>query len=93
VLLDPLTVAVNCWVAPVCTAADDGLIETATLIGAVTVTVADADLLLSATLVPRTVYVPAVAGAVYSPPVEMVPAVALQVTAVLVVPVSVAVNC
>jgi hypothetical protein len=47
----PVTVAVNCCVAPVCTEADVGLIETATAGGAVTVIVADADLVLSARLI------------------------------------------
>ena len=65
VLLVPVTVAVNCWVAPAKSEADVGLTLTATTGGgAVTVTVAVADLLLSATLVARTVKVPAVLGAV-----------------------------
>ena len=65
VLLLPVTVAVNCRVAPVCIEAEVGLIPTATPVGgAVTVTVAGADLLGSATLVARTVNVPAVLGAV-----------------------------
>ena len=61
--------------------------------GNVTVTDAAADLVVSATLVARTVNVPAAAGAVYSPLVEIVPPVVDQVTAVFVVPVTVAVNC
>src|SRR6266540_1385266 len=68
---------------------------------AVTVTAALAVLVESASLVAVTVCVPAVAGAVYSPPVEMVPTVGLppvtpstdHCTPVLVVPVTVAVNC
>ena len=48
---------------------------------------------MSAALVALTVYVPAVLGAVYKPELEMVPPVALQVTAVFVVPLTVAVNC
>ena len=61
----PVTVAVNCCVPPVMTDAEVGLMLT--LIGggaAVTVTVAVANLLLSATLVARTVKLPAVLGAV-----------------------------
>ena len=58
-----------------------------------TVTVADADFVVSATLVAVTVYVPAVAGAVYIPVLEIVPPVADQVTDVFVLPVTVAVNC
>src|SRR5438045_296193 len=66
---------------------------TATGGGAVTLTLAEADFVLSAALVAATVYVPAVAGAVYRPLLEIVPPVADQVIAVLVVPVTVAVNC
>ena len=52
VLVVPVTVAVNCWVAPVCNDADVGLMLTATGGGgAVTVTVADADFVVSAALV------------------------------------------
>ena len=61
VLLVPVTVAVNCWVAPVCNDIVAGVTLTDT---AVTVTVADADLVGSAALVAATVYVPAVLGAV-----------------------------
>ena len=61
VLLVPVTVAVNCCVPPVTREAAIGLTLTPTN---VTVTVAEADLLLSATLVARTVNVPAVPGAV-----------------------------
>ncbi|MGH9208426.1 MAG: hypothetical protein ACRD1G_18045, partial [Acidimicrobiales bacterium] len=71
---------------------------------AVTVTLADADLVISACETAATVTVAGLgtaAGAVYSPDVETVPTVALppvtpftcQVTAVLLVPVTVAVNC
>ncbi len=49
VLLEPLTLAVNCCVPPVSSEAEAGEIVTAT--GALTVTVAEADLVLSATLV------------------------------------------
>lgn len=55
-MLLPVTDAVNCWVLPVWTAADDG--ETATAIAGgvvVTATDADADLVVSATLVAVTV--------------------------------------
>jgi hypothetical protein len=48
----PVTVAVNCCVPPVVNDAEVGEIETAT---AVTVTVAEADLVLSAALVAVTV--------------------------------------
>jgi len=65
VLLLPVTVAVNCCVAPVWSDAEVGLMLTATTGGGeVTVTLAEADLVLSATLVARTLKVPAVAGAV-----------------------------
>ena len=57
----PVTVAVNCCVAPVCSDAEVGLMLTATND---TVTVAEADFEGSATLVAVTVKVPAVAGAV-----------------------------
>ena len=90
-MLVPVTVAVNCWVPPVSSDADIGEIVTAT--GAVTVTVAEADLVVLATLVALTVYLPAFAGAVYKPLLEMVPPVVDHLTAVFVVPVTVAVNC
>ena len=61
VLLVPATVAVNCCVPPVKRGAEVGLILTETKD---TVTVADADLVVSAALVAVTVNVPAVAGAV-----------------------------
>ena len=64
VLLLPVTVAVNCWMAPVISEALVGEMETETTTGAVTVTVAAADLVGSATLVALTVKVPAVPGAV-----------------------------
>jgi len=68
--------------------------------GGVTVTWAVALLVVSAALVAVTLWPPAWAGAVYKPMEFMVPAVALppatpstnQVTAVLLVPVTVAVN-
>jgi len=61
VLLLPVTVAVNCCVAPVISEAVVGEMATET---AVTVTVAEADLVVSATLVAVTVKVPAAPGAV-----------------------------
>jgi hypothetical protein len=51
----PLTLAVNCCVAPVESEAALGETETVTLAGAVTVTVAEADFVLSAALVAVTV--------------------------------------
>jgi hypothetical protein len=62
------------------------------------VTLAVAILLASAALVAVTVTVcglPSVAGAVYSPPLEIVPTAGLtdHVTAVFVVPITAAVNC
>jgi hypothetical protein len=64
-----------------------------TVEGAVTLTVAEPDFVLSALLVAVTVSVPACAGAVYSPAEVMVPKAAFQVTEVLeVVPLTVAVN-
>lgn len=62
VLLVPVTVAENCCEPPVWSDGEVGDTETAT--GAATVTVAEADLVVSAALVAVTVYVPAVAGAV-----------------------------
>src|SRR6266852_628175 len=61
--------------------------------GTVTVTVPEADLVGSATLVAVTVSVPAEFGAVYSPLELMVPPLAIQVTTVFELPVTVAVNC
>ena len=90
----PLTVAVNCCVAPVASVATVGLMLTVTGGGgAVTVTVAEADLVVSASLVTLTVNVPAVLGAVYRPAVVIVPPVVDHVTAVSDVPVTLAVNC
>jgi hypothetical protein len=64
VLVDPLTVAVNCCVPPEVTVAAVGLIATETLGATVTVTVALALLVLSAELVAVMVCVPAADGAV-----------------------------
>lgn len=60
---------------------------------AVTVTVAVAYFELSAALVAVTLKFPALDPAVYSPPVETVPPVAVQVTLVFELPVTVAENC
>ncbi len=65
VLLEPVTVAVNCCVAPAWIDAEVGLIETLIGVGgALTFTVTDADFVRSATLVAMTEYAPAVLGAV-----------------------------
>jgi hypothetical protein len=58
-----------------------------------TVTVAELDLVGSAALVAVTVKVPAADGALYIPVLLIVPADAAQFTAVLLAPVTVAVNC
>ena len=55
VLLDPVTVAVNCCVPPVWTEAEVGDTDTATGAGAETVTLAEADFVASATLAAVTV--------------------------------------
>src|SRR5215467_897647 len=96
VLLVPLTVAVNCCWPLAVRVTDTGVTDTATV--GVSATVALADLVGSATLVAVMVTVCAeeiVAGAVYNPPVVRVPTdgFILQVTAVLLVPLTVAVNC
>lgn len=95
VLASPVTVAVNCRVPPCVNVAVVGEIRT----GGLSVTVAVADLVVSATLVALTVTVccaDTVAGAVYSPPLLTVPTPAGlidHVTAVLARSVTVAVNC
>src|ERR1700682_5621099 len=94
-LLLPVTVAVNCWVWETVRVAAAG--ETVTATG-LSVTVALADLLVSAALVAVavTVGVAAIeAGAVYRPAAEIVPTLGLMVhvTAALLPPVTVAVNC
>ena len=94
VLVEPETVALNCCVPPVRTLAVAGVTaEMETTTGAVTVTVAVEVLVGSAAAVAVMVTVPAVAGAVNSPDAEIVPALADQLTAVLVVPETVALNC
>jgi len=103
VLLVPVSLTVNCWVFPLAGVAFAGetLIETD---AAVTVTFADADLVVSATLVAVTVTVLGVGtalGAVYSPISEMVPTVefppftlfTLHSTALPIGPARTAVNC
>ena len=96
-LLCPCTLALNCSVAPVLIVSVLGAIET----NPVTVTVALALFVVSTTLVAVTTCVPDCVGAVYKPEVLMVPTLLLppatestdQVTAVLLVPVTAAVNC
>ena len=103
VLLLPVTVAVRAAVAPAVTLAVPGLSDTATAAGTWTVTVAEANLVLSAALVALMVWLPAADGAVYVtlPPLPVrVPTLALppdtpstvQATAVLLLPVTVAVR-
>jgi len=93
VLLVPLTVAVNVWFCDGSKDTEDGVSETVT--GGVSVTVADVDLVGSATLVAATVMVWELvieAGAVYRPAAVMPPTSGLsdQVTEVLPVLVTVA---
>jgi hypothetical protein len=89
-----LTVAVNCWVAPRITLGALGEMTAAT---AGIVTVAEADLVLSACAVARIVTddgVLRLVGAVYKPADDIVPEpLTVQVTAEFVLPVTVAVNC
>ncbi len=88
----PVTVAVNCRVCPACTVALAGEIVTVTAAGIVTA--AEADFVESATEVAVTEkLLPVVDPAVNRPVPEIVPPVAVQVTAVLDMPVTVAVNC
>lgn len=90
----PCTAAVNCCVASVRMFTVAGEIETPVTVGALTVTVADADFDLSARLVAVTVTFPEVAGAVRRPPAEIVPAEVDQVMPLLeTVPEMLAVNC
>jgi hypothetical protein len=98
---DPLTEAVNCWLPKLGTVTVLG--ETLTPpedVVLVTVTVADADFVVSACDIAVTVTGEALGtaeGAVYKPVLEMLPFVdppaTLHVTPVLDVPVTVAVNC
>jgi hypothetical protein len=82
----PCTETASWSVAPVSNEADAGdtEIEDTATGAAVTVTLADADLVVSATLVAVMVAVPVFAGAVKTPAAEIVPVDAVQVTAVLV---------
>src|SRR2546423_886466 len=104
VLLVFCTVAVNCCVPPAPTVADTGEIVTRTTAVGVMVTCAEADFVGSACDTAVTVTVAGfgtTAGAVYRPELDIVPTVALppvtpltcQVTAVLLVFSTVAVNC
>jgi len=68
-------------------------IEKLFTVGLVTATAAEADLLVSATLVAVTTKLPALMGAVYIPPEETFPPLAFQVTDVLLVPLTLAENC
>jgi hypothetical protein len=93
VLLAPLTVAVNVWFCDGSKGTEDGVSEIVT--GGVSVTVAVADLVASATLVAFTVTVWELVievGAVYRPAAVILPTSGLsdQVTAVLPVLVTVA---
>ncbi len=94
VFVEPVTVAVNCWIPAEETVLEPGEIEIDTA-GAATVTLAETDLAVLTWLVAVTVTVvlELTVGAVKSPEVEIDPAVADQVTAVFVEPVTVAVNC
>ena len=80
---EPLTVAVNCRVPPDVTVAVAGDTATVPEPAGLTVTVVDADLVLSAWLVACTVtlMLELQVGAVRVPEEEMEPADALQVTA------------
>ena len=89
----PVTVPVNCCVAPVVRLALVGLIVIFGVDCACTVTDAEADLVVSARLVAVTVQLAALDGAVYNPAEVIVPQVSVQLTFVFVVPVTVAVNC
>jgi hypothetical protein len=80
----PCTVAVNCCVASARMLMVLGDTEMEVTVGAFTVTAAEADLVLSATLVAMTVTLPAAAGAVSKPALVIVPAEADHVTALLV---------
>jgi hypothetical protein len=96
VFVAPETVAVNCLVCAAVKLAAVGLTETLT--GAMSDTVALPVFVLSAALVAVTVtelVLEIVAGAVYKPPVEIVPTAGFndQVTVVFAVPETAAANC
>lgn len=86
------TLAEKLVLPPGAIVAEVGVIETVTLDVVATVTVADADFVVSAALVALTVYVPAVLGAVYIPELETIPALADQVTEVFQLPETEAAN-
>ena len=95
VLLVPWTEARNCWPFPEVTVADEGEIKMPTVVATgATVTTALALFVLSAVLVARTVMVVVLLtlGAVKTPALVMLPAVADQLTAVLSLPCTVAEN-
>ncbi len=94
VFVEPVTVAVNCWVPAEETVLEAGEIEIDTA-GAATVTLAETDLAVLTWLVAVTVtfILEAQVGAVNIPELEIEPPEADQVTAVFVEPVTVAVNC
>jgi hypothetical protein len=90
----PCTVAENCCVASARRFTVAGEIVTEVTVGAFTVTTAEADFVVSATLVAVTVTLPPVAGAVSKPPAVIVPPEADHVMALFeTVPVTLAVNC
>lgn len=75
----PVTVAVNCWVPFDGTDTAEGEMVTA-ITGAVTVMLADPDLVESSVDVAVTVTDPVVLGAVKTPALVILPALALQET-------------
>jgi hypothetical protein len=96
-LMPPLTLALNCWVAPLPTATDDGVMVTLT--GSVTVTSAVPDLVgfaVENALTVKTVAV-SLAPTVSKPSalmlVPLAPPITFQLMVVSVVPVTVALNC
>jgi hypothetical protein len=95
VLLVPWTLAVNCWPVPDVIVVEDGDTATLTLEPADTETVALAIFVVSAALVARTVTVVAAVtlGAVKLPVLVIDPALADQLTPVLLVPWTLAENC
>jgi len=93
VLDDPVTVAENCCLPATCREAEVGLMLTATVGAAATVTDAVADFVASATLVAVTLTLPALLPAVYIPVDETFHALADHMTLVFDVPVTSAENC
>ena len=97
VLLVPLTVAENCWVAADASEALRGFTDTVipVLTGGFTVTVAEAFTVVAAALVAVTVTyeVALTVGAVRTPLLEIEPAEVDQMTAVLLDPPTIAENC